>query len=249
MCLILFAIDSHPQFPLAIAANRDEFHRRPTRWLSPWPQAPQLLAGQDLSAGGTWLGLARSGRFAAVTNVHDPDAPAGRRSRGELTRDFLLGTDTAADYAQRVVEAGADYAGFNLLLGAADGFYYCSNRSAGPRRLGPGLYGLSNGELDSDWPKVINGKAALRAQLEGQPDPAALLGLLALGSDREIGDFHREHLLAYPFIRSPEYGTRASTAVLVDAQAQATVWEQNYGSSAEPGELLRYVWQLDAVPR
>lgn len=249
MCLILFAIDYIPGLPLAIAANRDEFHRRPTRPLSPWPEAPQLLAGQDLTAGGTWLGLAKSGRFAAVTNVHDPDAPAGRRSRGDLTKDFLLGTASAADYAERAMAAGTDFAGFNLLVGAADGFYYCSNRSAGPRRLGPGLYGLSNGELDSDWPKVINGKAALAAQLERGADAAALLGLLALGNDREIGDFHREHLLRYPFIRSAQYGTRASTAVLIDAAARATVWEQNYGPDAEPGELRRYEWQLDAVPR
>lgn len=248
MCLILLAIDYLPGIPLVVAANRDEFHGRPTRPLAPWPEVPGLLAGQDLNAGGTWLGLASSGRFAAVTNVHDPSAPPGRRSRGELTRDFLLGEVSAADYAARVKDCSGDFAGFNLLVGATDGLWYCSNRAPGPRYLDPGVHGLSNGELNSNWPKVIEGKAALAEQLRHGPDPASLIRLLAAGRDIEIGDFRREHLLKYPFIRSREYGTRASTVVLVDSSARATVWEQNYGPDAEPGELRRYEWLLDAVP-
>jgi uncharacterized protein with NRDE domain len=254
MCLILFAIDSHPHYPLVIGANRDEQYARPTRTLAPWPEAPQILAGQDLQAGGTWMGLARNGRFAAVTNVReDPTLRGQQRSRGELPRAFLLGSEAAADYAARAYADGEHYAGFNLLVGDAGGLYYCSNRNrGGPRHLPAGIYGLSNDVLDNDWRKVQTGKAGLRALLETRPDPAALLALLAdaeqapdaLLPDTGIG-LERERLLSSRFIASMEYGTRSSTALLIDAAHAATVWEQNFGPGGRPGELLRYHWQLD----
>ena len=257
MCLILFAIDSHPRYPLLIAANRDEYYARATRPMKPWPEAPQLLAGRDLEAGGTWLGLTRSGRFAAVTNVReDPTRPAWQHSRGELTSGFLLGAMSAADYARQARARGEHYAGFNLLVGDADGFYYCSNRNgAGPRRLGAGIYGLSNDTLDTAWPKVETGKAELRDLLRAEPDAPALLALLTdteRAVDAQLPDtgigLDRERLLSSRFIASDLYGTRASTAILIDARGAATVWEQNFDSGGEPAGLERFQWQLEHIP-
>lgn len=256
MCLILLAVDSHPQCSLVVAANRDEFYARPTRPLQQWPEAPQLWAGKDLTAGGTWLGLTRSGRFAAVTNARDTAAPAQPRSRGRLTLDFLLGTDTPAHYAARIAREGAHYAGFNLLVGDRTGMYYCSNGAPdmrGPRRLAPGIYGIANASLDTPWPKVESGKTDLRDLLEGAPTPAALLELIAAPAETAMPlpglgmEAMTEHLQATRFINSSTYGTRASTALLLDRAGTATLWEQNFGSGGKPEQLAQLHWQLDAA--
>lgn len=257
MCLILFAVNAHPDYPLVIAANRDEFYARPTQPLAPWADAPQLLAGRDLEAGGTWLGLTREGRFAAITNVHGDAALHGRkRSRGELTRDFLLGAGSAAAYAQRAAEDGGYYTGFNLLVGDSSGLFYCSNRNHGdPRRLDGGIYGLANESLDTPWPKVESGKAELQQLLEGEPQPQALLALLAdhapapADASLEVIGLSREEILTSRFLSSERYGTRASTVLLIDCAGLATVWEQNFSSGGRAGELRRFDWQLDAIPR
>ena len=180
MCLIVFAIDSHPRYPFVLAANRDEFYARPTQPLQVWPDAPHVLAGRDLEAGGTWLGITRNRRFAAITNVREGvQRTAAQRSRGELTRDFLLGKQSAAQYAQLAYADGEHYAGFNLLLGDGASIYYCSNRGETPRALDRGIYGLSNDSLDTQWPKVVGSKTELRELLEREPSPAALLRILA----------------------------------------------------------------------
>lgn len=251
MCLILLAIDSHPQYSLVVAANRDEYYARPTRALQPWPEAPQLLAGKDLTAGGTWLGLTRGGRFAAVTNARESAAPPQPRSRGALTLDFLLGDDAPADYAARIHRDGARYAGFNLLVGDRDSLHYCSNGENGPRRLEAGVYGIANASLDTPWPKVESGKADLLALLRGAPRPEDLLALVAAPATRDARplpgmsmEAMTEYLQATRFISSPTYGTRASTALLVDRSGHATLWEQNFGSDGTPGPLSRHQWQL-----
>lgn len=258
MCLILFAIDSHPRYPLLLAANRDEYYGRPTRPLQPWPEQPQVLAGRDLTAGGTWLGLTRAGRFAAVTNVReDPTQPAWQHSRGELTTLFLLGDQSAADYTGEAHARGEHYAGFNLLVADANGLYYCSNRNgASPRRLDAGVYGLSNDTLDTAWPKVESGKRQLRDLLNGEPDPQSLLALLmdthrpadARLPDTGIG-LERERLLSSRFIASDIYGTRASTVLLIDSDGLATVWEQNFRSGGQAdGDPRQYQWPLNQIP-
>lgn len=255
MCLILLAVDSHPQYSLVVAANRDEFYARPTRPLQQWPEAPQLWAGKDLNAGGTWLGLTRSGRFAAVTNAREAAAPAQPRSRGRLTLDFLLGDDKPADYAARIAQEGAHYAGFNLLVGDRTGLYYCSNgepAARGPLRLEPGIYGIANASLDTPWPKVESGKIDLRDVLRGEPTPQALLELVAAPAETAMPmpglgmEAMTEHLQATRFINSSTYGTRASTALLVDRAGNATLWEQNFGSGGTRGQLSQFHWQLDA---
>jgi uncharacterized protein with NRDE domain len=249
MCLIVFAIDSHPRYPFVLAANRDEFYARPTQSLHAWADAPQLLAGRDLEAGGTWLGITHNRRFAAITNVREgAQRGAMQRSRGELTRDFLLGAQSAADYAQQIHGVGEQYAGFNLLLGDGDSIYCCSNRGDAPRALGRGIYGLSNDSLDTPWPKVVGGKTALREVLMREPSSAALLHILAdtrKPPDSELPDtgvgLDLERRFSTRFIASAEYGTRASTALLIDRDGNIDISEQNFGSNGVPiGELIRY---------
>jgi uncharacterized protein with NRDE domain len=252
MCLILLAVDSHPQFPLVVIANRDEFYARPTRALQPWPEAPQLIAGKDLRAGGTWLGLTRNGRFAAVTNARDSAVPEQPLSRGSLTLDFLLTDATPADYAQQIANAGHRYAGFNLLIGDRRELYYCSNDPASPQRLTAGVYGIANAGLDTPWPKVESGKADLRAALRQDIEPGALLRIIADNSHYNAMPLPgismqamTEHLQATRFISSTSYGTRASTVLIVDREVGATVWEQSFGSGGVPGDLTQHHWPLD----
>jgi uncharacterized protein with NRDE domain len=256
MCLILLAVDSHPRYSLVVAANRDEYYARPTRPLQQWPEAPQLWAGQDLNAGGTWLGLTRSGRFAAVTNARDIEVPTQPRSRGRLPLDFLQGDTTPADYARRVAQDGAHYAGFNLLVGDPTGMYYCSNGEPamrGPRRLEPGIYGVANASLDSPWPKVESGKADLRALLENaELAPQALLDLIKTPADTAMPlaglsmEATTEYLQATRFISSTTYGTRASTALLVERNGAVALWEQNFSSGGHAEQLSQFHWQLNA---
>lgn len=256
MCLILLAVDSHPRYSLVVAANRDEYYDRPTRPLQQWPEAPQLWAGKDVSAGGTWLGLTRTGRFAAVTNARETAAPAQPRSRGRLTLDFLLGTEAPADYAARIAREADRYAGFNLLIGDGSGLHYVSNgepAARGPRRLEPGIYGIANASLDTPWPKVESGKADLRALLQGEPTPAALLDLVAAPAETAVPlpglsmEALTEHLQATRFINSSTYGTRASTALLQDRAGRITLWEQNFASGGRPEQRAQFQWSLDAT--
>jgi uncharacterized protein with NRDE domain len=233
MCLIIFALRCQPGYPLVVAANRDEFHSRPTLPARFYPQSPGLLAGRDQLAGGTWMGVTRGGRFAAVTNFRDPaqSLPAPR-SRGELALDFLLGEETAESYLERILAVAGEYAGFNLLAGAGGDLWYCSN-SAGdsrPRALAPGFYGLSNARLDTPWPKVELGKSRLRAVLARLPPTHdTLRGVVA---DRLTADpaelsplgleDSMEQVLSAQFIVTPEYGTRSSTTLwLEDRELQS----------------------------
>lgn len=255
MCLILFALDAHPRYSLLLAANRDEYYARPTRALQAWPEAPQLFAGKDLEAGGTWLGVTRSGRFAAITNVREgvsrtPD----QRSRGELTRDFLLGASSAEEFADFAHAHGEDYAGFNLLLGDCSGVYYCSNRGAPPQHLTRGVYGLSNDRLDTPWPKVESGKQALLdlLALQQEPAPGALLDILSdrrQPRDDELPDtgvdISLERVYASRFIVSPRYGTRASTALLIRDDGHVQLSERNFGANGRAGELIQYDWCIE----
>jgi uncharacterized protein with NRDE domain len=180
MCLILIAHGAHPEFPLVIAANRDEYYERPTAGAAFWHDHPHILAGRDLECMGTWLGVTRGGRFAALTNFRDPrerktDAP----SRGRLVSDFLVTDNNPREYLKDVSRQAQRYNGFNLLVGDLDGVFYLSSREARVQELSPGIHGLSNHLLDTPWPKVARGKQRLQAALSGGPNAETLLGLLA----------------------------------------------------------------------
>ena len=238
MCLIVVGWQVHPAFPLVLAANRDEFHARPTAAAGRWPEARQVIGGRDLEAGGTWLGITDSGRLAAVTNVREPEMAKGRRSRGMLTRDFLLGGIPALAYAANI--DGDDYAGFNLLLGDGDSLVYCSNRDAPPRQLPPGIYGLSNHRLDSPWPKLQTARDKFTDAMQRLPDETGLFELLAdksIVADENLPQtgvpLAWERLLSAVFVQSESYGTRASTLLWQAADGAVRLHERSFGADGQ----------------
>lgn len=235
MCLIVFAWRPRHAQPLIVAANRDEFYARPTSPLARWPHAPHVHAGRDLEAGGTWLGVGANGRFAALTNIRDPHQPPSRKSRGELVAGFLSCEMSIDDYLSDVVRRSLDYAGFNLLIGNTHELWHFNARETEAVMLAPGVYGLSNAGLDTPWPKVLKAKAALSEVLD-DPQPEALLAIL---SDAQTAPFAElpdtgvglatESLLSSVFIASPSYGTRASTALIVQADGTRVMVERSFG--------------------
>jgi len=241
MCLLVVAWRTHPRYRLVVAGNRDEFHERPTAPLGWWSDAPDILAGRDLRAGGTWLGLARSGRFGLVTNFRDANgASPGAPSRGQLVPAFLRGGLSAADYLSSLQSGIRAYAGFNLLLGDASGLHYvCNVGDDRPRELPPGIYGLSNHRLDEPWPKLVRTRRRFAAALEqADPRPADLFGLLADDAPAPQEQPPDEGLppdleraLTAPFVRHARYGTRCSTVVLVEHGGRTTMLERRFDAA------------------
>ena len=259
MCLILFAHRTHAAYPLVVGANRDEFHARPTAPSEWWEDAPEVLAGRDLQGGGTWMGATRTGRFAAVTNVRDPALERiGAPSRGNLVADFLRGHDNPEEYLVRLAPSADQFNGFNLLVRDAGELWYLSNRGGRMRRLGRGVYGLSNAALGTAWPKTARGERALRELLttpEG-PSPDAVLEILGdrtVAADTDLPDTgvgaEYERLLAPAFITSDAYGTRASTALLVGADGTVTWAERSFGSNGQPSGEVRMHWDRNSPVR
>lgn len=234
MCLILIARGAHPEFPLVIAANRDEYYQRPTARAAYWPDHRHVLAGRDLECMGTWLGVTRTGRFAALTNFRDP---RGRKneapSRGRLVSDFLVADLDPRSYLESIKIAAPRYNGFNLVAGDMDGVFCFSSHDSAVQELLPGVHGLSNHLLDTPWPKVVRGKQRLQQALARGPDADALLDLLydrepALPSelpDTGIGA-EMERVLSPALIVSPLYGTRASTALLFGTDGSVSFTER-----------------------
>ena len=239
MCLIVFAWRPHHAQPLVVAANRDEFYARPSLPLAHWNDAPGVYAGRDQQAGGTWLGIGPDGRFAALTNIRDMRLTRGGPSRGELVADFLRGAQSPAAYLQQLSARAKDYAGFNLLLGDGQQLWNFNPHSAGARQLEAGVYGLSNADLDSPWPKLQRAKTAL-AECLHNPATGQLLHLLAdptRAADDELPDtgvgVEFERLLSSVFIASPSYGTRASTALIVQQDGSRQIVERSFGLEGE----------------
>lgn len=240
MCLIAFAWRAHPEYRLVLAGNRDEFHSRPAAPLGWWADAPDVLGGRDLEAGGTWLAVARAGRFATVTNYREDLRPQpGLRSRGELVTRFLADRESAREFAEGL--DGENYAGFSLLAATFSGegeLVYLSNRGDAPRPLAPGVYGLSNASLDTPWPKLVRAKARLERVLAESVGVESLLALLAdrePGSPADIADAIADDLpeptvraIAAPFVVTPAYGTRCSTVVLVRNDGDVILHERRF---------------------
>ena len=240
MCLILFAYRTAPGWPLVVAANRDEVPARSSDAVAFWPDHPQVIAGRDRVAGGTWLGATRNGRFAALTNFSQPDDPPAPRSRGFLVQEFLTGSDPAEHYAHAI--AGHEYAGYNLLLFDGTDLAYTSNRGT-TDLLEPGYYGLSNAELGARWPKCTGGAAALEQVLTTEADlPTRTEALLAELADAAVPpddelphrgrDLEFERRVAPRFLAGEEYGTRA-TSVLFLGETQMHFTEQSYGAGGK----------------
>ncbi|MRR05933.1 MAG: NRDE family protein, partial [Deltaproteobacteria bacterium] len=231
----------HPRYPLILAANRDEFYHRPTAPASFWETEPKILAGKDLKSGGTWLGITRNGRIAALSNYRDPshllyNAP----SRGGLVTEFLLGDIPPAGYLEKLRQRSHEYNGFSIIFGDRKNLYVYSNRGEVPSLLQPGIHGLSNHLLDTPWPKVTQGKKALADILSqgGEPSVDDIFSLLADRSppdDRLLPDtgvdLETERLLAPLFISGPAYGTRSSSLLLIDQDAEVTFIERTHNGT------------------
>ncbi len=238
MCLILLSYDQHPDYKLIFAANRDEFYDRPTRPLAFWEDRPEIIAGRDMKGNGTWFGVDRTGRFAAVTNYRDPaqnlpHAP----TRGALVSDFITASETARTYMQKIASVGQHYNGFNLLIGDRSGVWYYSNRGNDIQKLKPGLFGISNHLIETPWPKVKKGKAQLQDLLSAQKDInyEDLLKILADQSvppDKTLPDtgvgIEWERILSPLFITSKVYGTRSSSVLLVKRNGRVIFVERTF---------------------
>ncbi len=252
MCLILMAHRADPRYPLIVAANRDEFFHRPAAPADYWSDAPHVLAGRDLEKSGTWMGVTKDGRWAAVTNFRDgTSAQPGTRSRGGLVAGYLRHSGSAQDHVTAVESEASEYPGFNMLVGDRAGVHYLSNREPGSMMLAAGIYGLSNHLLDSPWPKVESGKRVLREALVEATKPDKLIEkLLAALADRTMADDSTlpstgisedwEKVLSAAFIGAHGYGTRASTVLLMDPDGEVHFRERTFGEQGELIEDRRY---------
>jgi uncharacterized protein with NRDE domain len=255
MCLIVLALGQHADYPFILAANRDEFHARPSRAVHWWPDKPDVLGGRDLQAGGTWLALSRNGRFATVTNYRDAQPPSPQHlSRGHLVTGFLDSELDPVDYLDTIDEEA--YAGFNLIVGTAGNVAYLSNREPGRRSLGPGIYGLSNALLDGPWHKVKRSKSGLSSLLEGNNvNETSLMRLMddrgrAPAADVAAGsmDFDTAHAITAPFIVMPRYGTRCTTVVLGDKEGDWQLTERRFDEAGKTTGESRFSLRAPASP-
>ncbi|WP_297924838.1 NRDE family protein [uncultured Agitococcus sp.] len=251
MCLLAFAWQVHPNYPLILIGNRDEFYARPAQAIDYWQDAPFILAGRDEQEGGTWLGVTKDGRWAALTNYREPNAPKGSLSRGHLVAGFLKADSEPLAYAQQVFTQAEQYSGFNLLVGNKQQVAVVSNRGTEPQLLNQGIYGLSNQLLDSPWPKTQRLKAGLSQLM--QHDHFDLQQALLLLQDQTQPDdadlpntgvgLVWERLLATAFIKSPIYGTRASSILLL-GKNNIQLTEQTW-LSGEQGELKQLGFSIN----
>ncbi len=254
MCLLVVAWLSHPRYRLVIAGNRDEFHDRPAAALGWWNDASGILAGRDLRAGGTWLGLSRSGRIGCLTNYRDAVSapPVGAPSRGALITDYLTSRADPAAHIEQLRNDALRYAGFNLLLGDHSGLHYYSNVEGGESRaLAPGIYGLSNHRLDEPWPKLVRTRERFASALAAsEPTADALFDVL--GDDMQDSSGARadsglpvelENALTAPFVRHPLYGTRCSTVVFVAHDGRSSVYERRWDAAGTQTGATRIGFQ------
>ena len=257
MCLAVLSLQPDSDWQWVIVANRDEAHERPSADMQPWEQDPSILAGRDLRAGGSWLGVRSDGRFALLTNYREPgrqrpDAP----SRGHLVEQFLKGPASIQDYLQALEVPAGRYNGFNLLLGQAADWFHASNRAdMWARRIAPGTYGLSNALFDTPWPKVLLTRQAVEQQLRKSRSVSDFPNRISGSSHEQLhGDLadllsdifsdknpapddilpetgvglERERMLSSPFIVSPGYGTRCTTVVMQHRDGQLMAQETTY---------------------
>jgi uncharacterized protein with NRDE domain len=254
MCLIFLGWQRHPKYRLVVAANRDESYARPTAPAGYWKEAPELLAGRDLEGGGTWLGVTRSGRFAALTNVRrGDDRVVNAPTRGRLVSDFLLSESRPADYLQLLVERADAYNGFNLLVGDHESLHWFAPHGGEPLMLEAGIYAVSNDLLDTPWPKVVRGKKVFERLLEAPDiDPVAIFDLL---TDRQIAEdaalpdtgigLVRERELSPIFITAGDYGTRSSTVLLMEGTGDVTFHERTHEPGIAGTETLTYTHPVE----
>lgn len=256
MCLIVFAWKAHPEYRLILAANRDEYHARPARSAHWWPDRPDILAGRDLQAGGTWLAAGRQGRLATVTNYRELQRAEGKvRSRGDIACNFMASEDSPQDFATSI--DGRKYAGYSLLAADQEQLAYASNRGDSPIVLRAGVYGLSNASLDTPWPKLVRSRDLLRQLIDtGTANESSLLRLLADRQPAPVEQIESSTLpfplaqaLSAPFIQTREYGTRCSTTVLWTYAGDMEFCERSFDSLGNTTGTVRYRFSVSPRQR
>ncbi len=257
MCLILLSYDTHPLYRMVLAANRDEYYRRPTAPAAFLDNAPDILGGLDLKHNGMWLGITRTGRLAAITNYRDPGLDMSNApSRGFLVKEFLLGKESPQNYLQYIKSVGDQYNGFNLLVGDRTELFYYSNRGNRIQKIKPGTYGLSNHLLDTPWPKIAKGKDTLKRLLENNKkvNPENIFAMLRDGvfppddllPDTGV-DLEWERILSPLFIKSEFYGTRSSSVVLIERNGEITFMERTFipdGGVSRAGKTRKFSFKM-----
>jgi uncharacterized protein with NRDE domain len=237
MCLIVFANNFHPDYKLIFAANRDEFYNRPTEAAHFWNDHPDLLAGKDLQAGGTWMGITKSGRFAAITNYRDmKNIKVNVPTRGNLTLDFLISDISPGKYFKQINSELKNYNGFNLILGDVNNLFYISNIKSEIIKIEPGIHGLSNAFLDTKWPKVEMSKQRLKDAINNKQisenQLMKILDDINFADDDKLPDTglekELERVLSSVFIKTGKYGTRCSTVLLVDKNNNVKFIERTF---------------------
>ena len=241
MCLVVVAYAAAARYRFVMAANRDELHARPTRPAGWWPEPPGLLAGRDLLAGGTWLGVDKRGRVAAVTNVRDGTPREALRSRGALVTGYFGGAESAAGFAALATASGASFAAFNLLLFDGSEVWYASNRAASAL-LTRGIYALSNAPFGVDWPKTVSAKSDAVRLLATDDPLEGLFEMLATRSSAESADerYHGAH-----FMTGPVYGTRCSTVILIDDRGVLTFAERSFDAGGSRTGEMRETFAIE----
>ena len=255
MCLLVFGYDIHSRYSLVFAGNRDEFYERPTAPAGVWDDAPHIIGGRDLKAGGAWMGVTRAGHWGVVTNVREPGAyREDARSRGALVADYLRDEPDPQAYLEAVAAEGDRYNGFNLLLGTPTSLYHYTNRAPGAHAVTPGIHGLSNARLDTPWPKVTRARRALQAAFQRRnvsddalfdllddrrPAPDPELPNTGLGRDRE-------RMLSPLFIESERYGTRASTVLRIGRDGTISFAERTF-EAGTPAATRHFAFEAETA--
>lgn len=253
MCLILFSHNQHPNYKLIVAANRDEFYARPTKPAEFWEEDENILAGKDLEAGGTWMGMTKTGRISMLTNFRDlSNIKADAPTRGHLVSNFLKSEESSEKYMNAIAEKGELYNGFNLISGNIDTLHYYGNYQNGVHKIESGVHGLSNALLDSPWPKVIKGKEKLADIIKSSTLTVDQLfdslydDLKA--KDKELPDtgvgYDMEKMLSPMFIKSEKYGSRCSTAILVDKNNNVQFAERTYNTNDFTFSVKHFEWKI-----
>lgn len=261
MCLIIFKWQPSSEEPLVLLGNRDEFYQRPSKPAHRWDDKPHIIAGRDLQAGGTWLGISDKKRLCTVTNFREVPAQIGDRSRGEIPTDFLSSDLPASEYAKQLAEQNGLYSGFNALFYDGEQLVYTSNRSQVPWHiLEPGFYGLSNHLLDSAWPKLERAKSLASkvfhaGDLHNESRTQSLLSVMmdqTKPEDEQLPNtgigISGERLLSSIFIQSESYGTRTTSLVSISNE-EASLIERNYelsNQAEQPNyqeQMLQLTWK------
>jgi uncharacterized protein with NRDE domain len=265
MCILFFALRQHPQYPVIICANRDEFHQRPTQKMSFWQQ-PKILAGKDLQAGGTWLGLTPEGQFSALTNYRQPLVEHAQKNQQKLSRgDLVLQalTDTHDTLTTRLPEIAKQYNGFNLVFGPLDNLNSYDSVNQIFRPLKPGFHSICNGALDDIWPKMALGQQKLEHLIteNNNKNPYHALDIDALfnlmQSSTQASPEHlpdtgitpsKEQMLSAIFIVSPFYGTRTTSIITQDIKGQIEVYDRTYTPSGQCSDMQKFDLAVDLIP-